>query len=114
MKLPDEFLIIYKSCIDLHVCQFKAGFSPFKNVSFICFNESSLKVTKNAFYFKSTVQIKKVLINESLRVSKVPWKFCIPTIFNFGVIWSWKLLLSFLFKNKTLRVNNFKNRTAIM
>ena len=37
---------------------------------------------------KGTVmQIKKALINDHLRVSKVSWKFRIPTIYNFAVIY---------------------------
>ena len=44
---------------------------------------------------KSTVmQIKKALINHHLRVSKVLWKFPIPTIYNFPVIYPWNLLFS--------------------
>ena len=34
----------------------------------------------------TVMQIEKVLINDCLRVSKVPWKFRIPTIYNVGVI----------------------------
>ena len=38
--------------------------------------------------FKGAVmQIEKALINDRLRVSKVSWKFCIPTIYNFAVIY---------------------------
>ena len=40
------------------------------------------------------MQIVKALINDRLRVSKVSWKFRIPTICNFAVIYSWNLLLS--------------------
>ena len=29
------------------------------------------------------MQIEKALINDRLRISKVPWKICIPTICNF-------------------------------
>ena len=37
------------------------------------------------------MQIEKALINDRLRVSKVSWKFCIPTIYNFAVIYPWNL-----------------------
>ena len=40
------------------------------------------------------MQLEKVLINDRLRVSKVSWKFRIPTIYNFGVIYSWNLQFS--------------------
>ena len=48
--------------------------------------------------FKGTVmQIEKVLINDRLLVSKLPWKFLIPTIHIFTVIYSWNLLFSFIY-----------------
>ena len=37
------------------------------------------------------MQIEKALINERLRVSKVSWKFRIPTVSNFTVIYPWNL-----------------------
>ena len=40
------------------------------------------------------MQIEKAQINDRLRVSKVSWKFRIPTIFNFAVICQWNLLFS--------------------
>ena len=40
------------------------------------------------------MQIEKLQINDRLRVSKVFWKFRIPTIHNFPVIYLWKLLFS--------------------
>ena len=40
------------------------------------------------------MQIEKALINDRLRVSKVSWKFCIPAIFNFAVIYQWNVLFS--------------------
>ena len=44
---------------------------------------------------KSTVKkTKKASINDCVRVSKVPWKFCISTICNFAVIYPWNLLIS--------------------
>ena len=73
--------------------------------------------------FKGTVmQIEKWLMNDCLRVSKVSWKFGIPNIYNFAVNHPWNLLfslkvayflLSFLFINKNLRLNNLKIRTAM-
>ena len=43
--------------------------------------------------FKGGVmQIEKALINDRLRVSKVSWKFRIPTIYNFAGIHPWSLL----------------------
>ena len=42
---------------------------------------------------ESTVmQVEKALINDPLRVSKVSWKFHIPTIYNFAAIYPWSLL----------------------
>ena len=68
--------------------------------------------------FKGTVmQIEKPLIKDRLGISKVFWKFRIPTIYNFAVIYPWNLLiqflLSFLFINKTLWLNNIKTRTVV-
>ena len=40
------------------------------------------------------MQIGKALINDRLSVSKVSWKFRVPTIYNFAVIYSWNLLFS--------------------
>ena len=63
------------------------------------------------------MQIEKALINDLLRVSKVFWKFCIPTVYNFAVIHPRtfsQFLLSFLFINKTLRLNNLKARAAMI
>ena len=38
-------------------------------------------------FLKGTgMQIEKTLINDPLGVSKLSWKFCIPTIYNFRVI----------------------------
>ena len=37
------------------------------------------------------MQIEKELKNDRLRVSKVSWKFCIPAIFNFAVIYPWNV-----------------------
>ena len=64
-------------------------------------------------------------MNDRLRVLKVSWKFGIPTIYIFcsnlplkfanflkEPIFS-QFLLSFLFINKSLRLNNLKTRTAI-
>ena len=44
---------------------------------------------------KGTVmQIEKALIDNRLRFSKASWKFRIPTIYNFAVIYPWNLLYS--------------------
>ena len=72
--------------------------------------------------FKKTVmQIEKALINDRLLVLNVSWKFGIPTIYIIAVGYPWSLLFyykvahfltglwSFLFINKTVRPNNFKN-----
>ena len=65
-------------------------------------------------HFKGTVmQIEKALINDHLRISKVSWKFRIPNVDNFAAILTLNFLLSFLFINKTLRLNNFTTRTAM-
>ena len=40
------------------------------------------------------MQIGKALINDRLRVLKVSWKFRVPTIYSFAVIYSWNLLFS--------------------
>ena len=77
-------------------------------------------------FLKVTVrQIEKPLINDCLRVSKISWKFCIPTIYNFAVIYPWNLLffekvpyiltvsIVFSFINKILRLNNLKTRIAV-
>ena len=40
------------------------------------------------------MQFEKALINNRLRVSNVPWKNHIPTIYNFVVIYPWNLLYS--------------------
>ena len=50
---------------------------------------------KHSDKIKGTVmEIEKVQINDHLRVSKVSWKFRIPTIYNFAVIYRWNLLFS--------------------
>ena len=36
--------------------------------------------------------IEKALVNDRLRVSKISWKFRIPTIYYFAVIYPWNLL----------------------
>ena len=38
------------------------------------------------------MQIEKALINDRLRVLKVPWKFRNSTIYHFAVIYQWNLL----------------------
>ena len=42
----------------------------------------------------AVMQTEKALINDRLRVSKVPWTFCIPIIYSFAVIDLWNLLFS--------------------
>ena len=45
--------------------------------------------------FKGTVmQIEKPLTNTRLRVSKVSWKFRIPAIYDFAIIYPWNLLFT--------------------
>ena len=51
----------------------------------VIFTEEILKGT--------VMQIDKALINALLRVSKVSWKFHIPTTYNLTVIYPWNLLL---------------------
>ena len=47
------------------------------------------------YVFKGTVtQIEKALINNRLYFSKMFWKFHVPTIYNFAVIYPWNLLFS--------------------
>ena len=47
-----------------------------------------ISVTETRALVKGTVmQLEKVLLNYRLRVSNVFWKFRIPTIFNFAVIY---------------------------
>ena len=40
------------------------------------------------------MQIEKARISDRLRVSKIFWKFPIPTIYNFAVTYPWNLLFS--------------------
>ena len=55
-----------------------------------------LKPTNTCIYIKGAVmRIEKALINDRLRVSKISWKFRIPTISNFAVIYPWKLIYFF-------------------
>ena len=61
----------------------------------------------------AVMQTEKALINDHVRVSKVSWKFRIPTIYSFAVIYSWKFAIFFcLFTKKTLRLSNLKTRIA--
>ena len=72
------------------------------------------------------MQIEKALKNDRLHVSKISWKFRIPTVYNFtsnlpvkiGNFSKGSLLFNsfyffFLFINKALRLNNLKTRTAM-
>ena len=79
---------------------------------------------KSAFAFNGAVmQIEKALINGLLHDVKVSWNFRTPNICNFAVILPWNLPFfkkvayfltgSFVFINKTLRLNNSKTRTAV-
>ena len=46
-------------------------------------------------HIKGTVmQIEKPQINDRLRVWKLSWKFCLPTVYNFAVIYPLNLLFS--------------------
>ena len=56
--------------------------------------------------------MEKALINDDLHVLKVSCEICIPTIYNFDVIYP-SFYKIFLFLNKTLRVNNLKTRTTM-
>ena len=40
------------------------------------------------------MQIEKALMNDRLRIFKASWKFRIPFIDNFAIIYPWNLLLS--------------------
>ena len=42
----------------------------------------------------TVMQVEKALINACLRVSKLSWKFHIPTNYNFAVFYPWNLLFS--------------------
>ena len=54
-----------------------------------------LHVSRNRQIIKDTVmQTEKALTNNRLRDSKVPWKFRIPTMYNFAVIYPWNLQFS--------------------
>ena len=62
-----------------------------------------IQISKNSI--KGTVmQIEKALINDRLNVSRVSWKFHIPTIYNFAAIYMWNLLFSL---KKSLLFNGF-------
>ena len=74
----------------------------------------------SVFLKVTLMQTEKPLINDRLCVSKISWRFHIPTIFNFAVIYPWNLLffkkaayfltvyIVFSFISKTLRLNNLK------
>ena len=47
------------------------------------------KVIKGIF-----MQIEKAQIYDCLCVSKLSWKFCFPSIYDFAVIYPWSLLFS--------------------
>ena len=51
-------------------------------------------ISVNAVFKGIVMKIEKAIINDRLRVSKVWWKFRIPTVYNFAVIYLWNLLFS--------------------
>ena len=67
-----------------HICHFS---TKFRKTCFLNYNNVN---------FNAWLSLLKgiILINDRLRVSKVSWKFRIPTIFNFAVIHPWNLLFS--------------------
>ena len=74
-------------------------FFAYSSLQFILFDITSwfafVLLSTEWKVLKSTImQIEKALINDRLNVSKVSWKFRIPTIYNFAVIYSWNLLFS--------------------
>ena len=51
-------------------------------------SDRNVKIFKTLYNLKGTVmQIEKALINDRLCVSNVSWKFHIPTIYSFAVIY---------------------------
>ena len=98
-------------------------------LNILLFNHTALLSLQLFFVIlkDAIMQIEKALINDCLHVSKVSWKFLIPTISNFAVIHPMKIrycfkkvayfftvfLLLFLFINKILRLNNLKTETDI-
>ena len=62
-------------------------------------------ISKKTFSFKTrpvvasegieSCKLKKARKSGRLHFSKVPWKFPIPTIYNFAVIYPWNLLFSY-------------------
>ena len=66
------------------------------------------------------MQMEKALINDRLNISKVSREFCIPTIYNFAIIYPWNLLFSskvsyflavstVVYKKKNFTAQQFKN-----
>ena len=50
---------------------------------------------KSGSWVKGTVmQIEKALINDCVCISRASWKFCIPTVYNFAIIYPRNLLFS--------------------
>ena len=103
------------------------NFLNWRNLPRLLLWEIFKKMFKTANFKVTVMQIEKALIEDRLRVSKTSWKFCVPTAFNFAVIYLWNLLLlswkvayfikvfllPFLFVNKTLRFSNLKCRIAM-
>ena len=90
-------------------------------------HQKTLRCIGNKWVKGAVMLTEKALIYHRLSVSKVSSKICIPSIYNFAVIYPWNLLFSkkvvyfltvslvfpFLFINKTLRLSNLKTGTAI-
>ena len=71
----------------------KVFMKALKAFAFIKAFEASQRSLKIEIQVKGAVtQIEKALISDCLRVSKLSWKFRIPTNSNFAIIYPWKLL----------------------
>ena len=55
---------------------------------------NSIKDPKFLLLKGTAMQIEKALTNDCLHVSKISWKFRIPAIYSFAVIYLWNLLFS--------------------
>ena len=59
-------------------------------------SQITIKAVTIEIHVKGTVmRTEKALINDRVRVLKISWKFRIPTINNFAVIYPWNLLFSY-------------------
>ena len=54
----------------------------------------NLSARKNAHKHSTFIKVTVMQIENRLRVSKISWKFRIPTIYNFAVIYPWNLQFS--------------------